>query len=158
LYLEPRPVAILTYYGFATTDEPHFSKGTMFGPTLVTLKEVEHYLKEPAHTSMTPSFNVFDPICLLPDLSRNPAYERPEVNFDNPADRRIAVLSWILQEDGLAAWFEGVDKSLDDVAWKNYPPTFVVHGDQDKAAPYEGSSKLVGVIGKPTSFFEEHAA
>lgn len=147
LYLEPRPIAILNYYGFATTDEPYFSKPLPGTPNLILLEKVEEYLKEPVNTNMTPPCNIFDPACLLADLSRNPEYVRPEINFDNLADGRMVMMDWLIQEDGLQAWFEGVDKPLNDVAWKNFPPLVMVHGDQDTTTPPEGSIKLVDIIG-----------
>lgn len=112
------------------------------------MEAVTAYLNLPVNTNMTPDFNLFDPSCLLDDLSKNPDYVRPEVNFNNPADKRIVLWRWLLQEGGLRVWFEDLDKSLDDVAWESFPETILIHGSVDSSIPFDKSEKLTRIIGK----------
>jgi hypothetical protein len=97
---------------------------------------------------MTPPFDVFDPSCLLDDLSRNPDWKRPEIDMKNPADSRMIVLRWLIQEDGLMEWFKGVEVGLGDAKWRDFVPTVLMHGDRDEVAPYQGSVKVGDVVGE----------
>lgn len=151
LHLTPPPIGILTYYGFASMNTPQNQKGANIktsSSAAVTLSQVQKYLDEPVNTNMTPTFNMFHPECLLPDLSRNPDYKQPEANLDNPADNRIIVMRWILQEDGYEPWFGGLETDLKDGKWeRGFPPTFMVHGDEDMTVPVSDSRKLLYVLG-----------
>lgn len=41
-----------------------------------------------------------------------------------------------------------MDRDLEDESWREFPITLVVHGDDDRVAPYECSVRLVEAIGK----------
>lgn len=66
----------------------------------------------------------------------------------NPADSRMIVLRWLIQEDGLMEWFKGVEVGMGDAKWRDFVPTVLMHGDRDEVAPYQGSVKVRDVVGE----------
>lgn len=55
---------------------------------------------------------------------------------------------YFLQNNQYPEMVKGVDKSLSDSAWKDYPPTIVVHGDADDMVLLQASKDVIAVIGK----------
>lgn len=89
-------MAILSYYGFATVDEPWFVKGMVFGPAPLVLEQGEEWVKEDANTGSTPA-HFFDMESLLPDMTRDPAYRKPEVDEQHDSFRRLGfMLPWVV--------------------------------------------------------------
>ncbi|KAE8440796.1 hypothetical protein EG329_006574 [Mollisiaceae sp. DMI_Dod_QoI] len=54
---------------------------------------------------------------------------------------------WLLQNNLYPDLMRGVDKSLSDEAWKDFPKTIIVHGDEDDMAPYQVSLDAFRAIG-----------
>ncbi len=55
---------------------------------------------------------------------------------------------WLLQNNLYPDLMRGVDKSLSDEAWKDFPKTIIVHGDEDDMAPYQVSLDAFRAIGE----------
>lgn len=113
----------------------------------MTLEQVEHFLKEPVHTGLTPPPSQFDPKCLLDDLSRDPDWKPLEENRGGPLPRDYLYF-YLNQNNRYAELAKGVDKTFNDPAWKNFPPTIIVHGDKDDMVLLEASEKVVSVTGE----------
>jgi hypothetical protein len=43
---------------------------------------------------------------------------------------------------------KGIDKKFDDPAWKDFPPTIIIHGSEDPMVLLEASEKVMRVIGE----------
>ena len=124
----------------------HFFRTIKFHlPEAVTQDRIQHFLDEEPSVGSTPATNAFHLGCLLPDLSPNPAWQRPE-QVDGPL--RVELSPWLLQREEYPVLMKDVDKDLSDEAWKNYVPVITVHGDRDTDAPYELSVLLCDVVGK----------
>lgn len=157
--MDPKPIAILTYYGITSMSDSFFHSNVQFGPSPIGWERVRPLYSEPVTLGSTLPSKRFDADCLLPDLSRNLEWKRPEPEALPP---RIALVPWLLQENQFPEMMEDVDWELGDESWKRFPPTILVHGDQDRAAPYECSVRLVEAIGQPpaklfTAVGQDHA-
>lgn len=144
--VRPRPLALLTYYGHGTSDDDWFRSNKVLFEPPVTLDQIGHFLDEPVHCGFTPPSSQFDPNCLLEDLKPNPAWKKPaeEVGGLLPRDFLFFYLN---QNNRYPQLGKGIDKSYNDPAWKNFPPTIIIHGDQDPFVLLEASETLVTVIG-----------
>jgi hypothetical protein len=113
----------------------------------VTLEQIEHFLTEPVHCGFTSPASQFDPKCLLEDLSLNPAWKKPEEETGGPIPRDMLYF-YLNQNNRYPELGKGVDKYVSDPSWKDFPPTIIVHGDQDPMVLLSASEKAVSIIGK----------
>lgn len=146
-YLHPRPLALLPYYGRPTSNDDFFRSNKILIEPQVTFKQVEHFLKEPVHCGFTHPSSQFDPECLLNDLSPNAEWKWPEQDPNNSIPRDY-LFFYLNQNNKYPEMAQGIDKSLNDPAWRNYPPTIIVHGDSDYMVPLQASKNIVSVIGE----------
>ncbi|KUJ14331.1 alpha/beta-hydrolase [Mollisia scopiformis] len=145
--MDPKPIAMLTYYGVTSMSDPFFHSSFQMGPAPIGWERVKPFYSEDVTLGTTLPSKKFDPDCLLPDLTRNPAWKRPH---PEPGPHpRIVLVPWFFQENQYPEMMQEVDKSLDDKAWTEFPPTILVHGDKDVVNPYECSVRLVEAIGVP---------
>lgn len=146
-YLDPRPLALLAYYGHPTSDDDFFRSNKILIEPPVTYVQIKHFLEEPVHCGFTHPSSQFDPKCLLDDLSPNPEWKRPEQDSSGsiPRDHLFFYLN---QNNKYPEMAQGIDKSLNDPSWKDYPPTIIVHGDADYMVPLQASKDIVSVIGE----------
>jgi hypothetical protein len=49
---------------------------------------------------------------------------------------------------------KGIDKKFDDLAWKDFPPTIIIHGSEDPMVLLEASEKVMKVIGESSWCWE----
>ncbi|CZR63997.1 uncharacterized protein PAC_13894 [Phialocephala subalpina] len=158
--MDPKPIGILTYYGITSMSDTFFNSNVQLGPSPIGWERVKSFYSESTTLGSTSPSKKFDPDCLLPDLSRNPAWKSPEPEQELPP--RIALVPWLLQENQFPELMSEVDWDLEDGSWKEFPPTILVHGDKDSVAPYELSVRLVEAIGQPpaklfTAVGQDHA-
>jgi hypothetical protein len=143
--MSPTPTAILTYYGITSISDPFFHTTHQMGPAPLQYHQVQSFYDESITLGSTLPSKKFDPNCLLPDLTRNLIWKKPEPELPN---QRIRLVPWFLQEVLFPKMLGIVDVDLKDQKWKEFPPTILVHGDQDRAAPYECSVRLIQAIGE----------
>ena len=148
LHFEPPPIAIINYYGAATFQHPWTTSNVILGEAPMTYDQVEHLYNEPLSCGSTEPAYRFHPECLLPDLSANVVWKKPEEGISISKERVELLYRWFLQNNIYPDLTEPIEKPLDDEAWKHYPPTIIIHGDKDKAAPYDCSLRVAAVIGK----------
>ena len=140
-------MAVLPYYGHGTSDDDWFRSNKILFRPPITLEQIEHFLIEPVHCGFTSPASQFDPKCLLEDLSPNQAWKKPEEDTGGQIPRDMLSF-YFYQNNRYPALGMGVDKSFSDPAWKDFPPTIIVHGDMDPLVPLRVSEEAVSVIGK----------
>ena len=145
-HVRPRPLALLTYYGHGTSDDDFFRSNKILFDPPVTEDQIGNFLREPVHCGFTPPWHQFDPNSLLEDLSPNPEWKKPA---DEQGDQlpRDFLFFYLIQNNTYPELVKGIDKTFDDPAWKDYPSTIIIHGDEDPFVPYQASEALVSVIG-----------
>ncbi len=144
--MHPIPIAIMTYYGVTSMSDPFFQSSFQLGPSPIGWERVKPFYSELVTCGSTLASKKFDPDCLLPDLTRNHAWQKPAPEpAPNP---RMALVPWFLQENQFPEMMRDVDWDLGDKSWKEFPSTILVHGDKDPVAPYACSVRLVEAIGE----------
>ncbi|ESZ97254.1 hypothetical protein SBOR_2377 [Sclerotinia borealis F-4128] len=151
-YLSSPPIAVFTYYGCPTVHDPkkYFaSNKTLLRETPYSELQFSLFLTSPPVIDPTPPFlPIFHPSSLLPDFSRDPAFQTlPEAELED----RSLVFLWLVQENKLPELWQGLDKGLESDAWKGFGKTIVVHGDQDELIPYYMAKEALDVIGSEDS-------
>lgn len=146
-HVQPRPLALLPYYGHASSDDDWFRSNKVLFEPPVTLEQIEHFLTEPVHCGCTPPSSQFDPKCLLEDLSPNPAWKKPEQESGGGIPRDM-LFFYLNQNNRYPEMGKGMDKLYSDPAWKDFPPTIIVIGEKDSLVLLTAAEKAVSVIGK----------
>ena len=71
--------------------------------------------------------------------------------LEEPADApfpRDNLFFYLNQNNRYPEMAKGIDKRFDDPAWKDFPPTIIIHGSEDPMVLLEASEKVVTVIGE----------
>ncbi|KUJ10806.1 alpha/beta-hydrolase [Mollisia scopiformis] len=151
-HFQPRPIALLAYYGNATVDDPWFRSNKVLTEKPLLQSQIQHFLDEPENCGYTTPAHQFDRSCLLQDLNPSPDWKKPEEAVeDKERLPRDTLYFWLLQNNLYPELMKGFDKSLsDEEAWKGYTRTVIVHGDEDDMVPYQASVDVASVIGPVT--------
>jgi hypothetical protein len=128
-----------------------FRSGHIYGDEPVKKEDVQDFLDEDFFsTGYTSVRQAFDVDCLNADGTRNLEYEKPKSDIhDFPL--RAYLWDWFVQENTLPGLFKEIDKDFEDEAWKNLPPTVLIHSGADVDVPQSLSQMANRVIGRSIS-------
>ena len=136
-YLQPPPTALLAYYGTGSLKHEflqQFVTTVASSMPKVPRENVRHLLDAPVTSGECSVSNSFDPNCLVAgDLTPNAEWKEPS---DTGPEPRLALGAWLIQENLFPDLLGAVDVGFDDPSWRTYPPTVIIHPDQDMEVPY----------------------
>jgi hypothetical protein len=108
--MEPRPIAVFSYYGIPTFQHDFFRSGKVLWP--VTKSQIECFLIQPMSVGSTSAKEAFSLDCLLPDGSQDVKYEKPAVESAGDELFRASLYDWLVQENKYPELVRDVDKGL----------------------------------------------
>ncbi|CAG8957323.1 hypothetical protein HYFRA_00010746 [Hymenoscyphus fraxineus] len=139
-YLDPKPVALISYYAPGNTLSPFFSSRHLLGLLPIAHSQIKYFLDEPTSCGDAPKEICFDPANLKGNGGVDEKYEWPNENL-------------------FPEVLKGVDVPFSDWRWREgYPETVVVHGMEDRIIPVELGREIVGAIGVKASLFTVEGA
>jgi hypothetical protein len=144
IYVEPRPVAVFSYYGIPSFQHDFFRSGKVLWP--VKKSQIERFLTEPMSVGCTSAREAFSLNCLLPDGSQNVKYEKPAAENTGGEFPRGNLYDWLVQENKYPEIVCNVDKGFEWSGWSTFPPTILIHGDADADVPFDLSQLVARAI------------